>query len=346
MKIAAVTCVKNEGPFILEWIAFNQIIGVTGFLFYSNDCDDGTDVMLDALAGHGIVTHLPNPARNGKYQMEALRDAGRQKIITGADWIWNADIDEFLNIHAGSGTIQDLIEACGRPDLISVSHQNFANGGVGEYVDEPVIGQFFHSHNPDIWMDRLDIEVKTLMRGGLPVARFGAHRPFLKDDLRKSRMPRWTDGSGRPVSRRFVLNLGEKRRLGFSARGARQHATLNHYALRSLDSYLVKSDRGDVNRANRELTDTYWCERNDGAFRDDTITRYLKPLAARIDQLKKLPGIADLHEAAVAAHRAKIAALRQRGDFAELRARLAAAPTIPPAELAVIAALENGLAPL
>jgi hypothetical protein len=33
MKITAVTCVKNEGPFLLEWIAFNRLLGVTDFLF-------------------------------------------------------------------------------------------------------------------------------------------------------------------------------------------------------------------------------------------------------------------------------------------------------------------------
>ena len=48
MRITAVTCVKNEGPFLLEWIAFNRLIGVTDFLFYSNDCSDGTDRLLDA----------------------------------------------------------------------------------------------------------------------------------------------------------------------------------------------------------------------------------------------------------------------------------------------------------
>ncbi len=346
MKIAAVTCVKNEGPFLIEWIAFNQVIGVTDFLFYSNDCDDGTDALLDALAGHGIVTHLPNPATNGKYQVEALRHAHSHPLLTGADWVWNADVDEFLNIRAGNGTIPDLIAACGEPDLISINHQNFANAGVDEFVDEPVIGQFFHSHNPDIWMDRLEIEVKTLFRSGLPIGRIGAHRPFLLDDIPKRKKPVWTDGSGRPVSRRFMLNLGEKRRFGFAAQGARSHATLNHYALRSLDSYLVKSDRGDVNRANRDLTDLYWCERNDGAFHDDTILTYMDRLTAQIAALKALPGIGEMHDASVAAHRAKIAALRARPDFADLRERLAKAPTIPPAELAVIAALENGLPPL
>ena len=51
MRITALTCVKNEGPFLLEWIAFNRVIGVTDFLFYHNDCTDGTDRLLAKLDG-------------------------------------------------------------------------------------------------------------------------------------------------------------------------------------------------------------------------------------------------------------------------------------------------------
>ncbi len=75
MKITALTCVKNEGPFLIEWIAFNRVLGVSDFLFYSNDCTDATDTLLDKLAEQGVVTHLPNPAEGRNYQMEALKDA-------------------------------------------------------------------------------------------------------------------------------------------------------------------------------------------------------------------------------------------------------------------------------
>lgn len=77
MKITAITCVKNEGPFLLEWVAFNRVIGVTDFLIYSNDCDDGTAELLDALATAGLVVHLPNPAkgRNIRSKLCAMRAA-------------------------------------------------------------------------------------------------------------------------------------------------------------------------------------------------------------------------------------------------------------------------------
>ena len=110
MRITAVTCVKNEGPFLLEWIAYNRLIGVNALLFYSNDCTDGTDLLLDALAARGLVHHLPNPAEGRNYQMEALKHAQSHPSVRGADWVWVADVDEFLNIHVGDHTIDALID--------------------------------------------------------------------------------------------------------------------------------------------------------------------------------------------------------------------------------------------
>ncbi|PKP73255.1 MAG: glycosyltransferase family 2 protein [Alphaproteobacteria bacterium HGW-Alphaproteobacteria-6] len=339
MRVTAVTCVKNEGPFILEWIAFNRIIGVTDFIFYSNDCSDGTDLLLDRLAGHGIVRHLPNPAQGRNYQMEALADAQRQPLVQRADWVWIADVDEFLNIHAGAGAIADLIAACGDPQAISVTFQFMANGDVEAFEDHPVIGQFLRSHNPEIWTDQTAQEVKTLVRRDFPLRYYGAHRPFFGARLAPDRRPVWTDGSGRRVPEKFLLAENKRRIRKFPAQGARDFATLNHYALRSLESYLVKNDRGDVNRENRSFDTSYWCDRNDDSHHDDTILRHLPRLEAEMARLAGLEGVGALHDLCVARHRETLARLLADPAYRALRADLLAAPKIPPVELAALRAL-------
>ncbi|MHA6345184.1 glycosyltransferase family 2 protein [Roseivivax sp. CAU 1761] len=335
MRVTAVTCVKNEGPFLLEWIAYNRLIGVTDFLFYSNDCDDGSDALLDVLAGHGIVAHLPNPARGRAYQMAALKDAPRHAVVAAADWLWVADIDEFLNIHAPGHDIPALVAACGDPQAISVSFQFFANAGVERFEDRPVIAQFDRSHNPDIWCDQSAIEVKTLVRRDFPLHYLGAHRPF-----HRRSQPVWTDASGRPVPEAFRDRRTKRRLRAFPAAGARRHATLNHYALRSLESYLVKIARGDVNRAGRSFDAAYWSARNDPAWRDASIQRHLPELARETARLCALPGVAEAHRAAVAAHRARIAALRDGPEGAALIDALRHAPRYGPAEAALRSLLE------
>lgn len=332
MRIAAVTCVKNEGPFLLEWIAFNRLIGVTDHLFYSNDCTDGTDALLDGLAARGLCQHLPNPATGRNYQMEALKDARKQATIQNADWVWVADVDEFLNIHVGDHTIPALIEACGTPQAISVNFQFFANDGVDRFKDRPVIAQFTRSHNPDIWCGERAIEVKTLMRRDFPLKYFGAHRPFAKAKAR----PVWTDGSGRKVPHRFLVAANPRRLRRFPAQGARDFATLNHYALRSLDSYLVKNDRGDVNRDNRHFDDTYWRERNDPAWEDLSIQRYLPQLEQALADLKQDKEIRALHDATVERHIERCKHLLKQANYRAMQEQLRAASTLPPQEEAML----------
>ena len=54
-RVTAVTAMKNEGAFIVDWIAHHRAVGVDRFLVYTNDCEDGTDRLLDRLLVAGVV---------------------------------------------------------------------------------------------------------------------------------------------------------------------------------------------------------------------------------------------------------------------------------------------------
>lgn len=182
----------------------------------------------------GAWRNVPPPPSGRNDQMEALRDAQKQELVTRANWIWEADVDEFLRIHAGDGALAALADACGAPQAISLRDQVFANDGVQSFEDRPVIEQFIHSHNPDLWCAGPGIKCKALVQND-----------FSRSPLRRTAadLPRRAGAQGPATRTRQIRRL--------PAPGAWRHATLNHNALRSLESYLVKSDRGDVNRAGR-----------------------------------------------------------------------------------------------
>ena len=342
-RIAAITCVKNEGPFLVEWIAYNRIIGVTDFIFYWNDCTDGTELLLEQLKVHGIVQHRPNPAKGRNYQMGALRDSYNRRLVKLAHWRWIADVDEFLNIHVGNGTIPELIEACGNPMAISIPWQFMANGGVEPFVDEPVIAQFTKTHDPNLWALSGEMEVKTLVHRDFPLDLPRVHRPFVRAGTPEEDVGLWTDASGREVPKRFKMTGADKPIRALRARGSRELATLNHYALRSMESYLVKNRRGDVNREDRAFDTSYWQDRNDPARDDDSILSKLPRLRAEMDRLLALDGVRELHEASVAAHKQSIAEMRAGGEAAELLAAIKGAPSLPRGEAAFLSRLGQSL---
>ncbi len=52
-RFVIATPMKNEGPFIVEWVAHNLAIGVDDIAVFSNDCSDGSDALLDRLNAMG-----------------------------------------------------------------------------------------------------------------------------------------------------------------------------------------------------------------------------------------------------------------------------------------------------
>ena len=45
MRYLAITTLRNECAFLLEWLAHHRAVGFTDFLVFSNDWQDGTDAM-------------------------------------------------------------------------------------------------------------------------------------------------------------------------------------------------------------------------------------------------------------------------------------------------------------
>ena len=316
-RITAITSMKNEGPFILEWIAYHRAIGVTHFLVYTNDCDDPTNEILDHLASKGWLTRLDNPFNREagqKPQRGALNDAITQEVVQSADWYLTIDVDEFVNIHVGDGTLKALAEAANDPSVISMSWRFFGNKGVEAYEDRWVTEQFLYSAPQYLPRPRLGWGFKSMVRTDAPVGKIGVHRP-LDIDWKQEDNLRWVNGSGRQMPKKTMKGsawFSRKASIGYDM------VTLNHYILRSAESFLVKRERGRINHVDQDQGLDYWATRNYATEYNDAILPRLDPARAIADDLMADAELAGLHRKAVDWHRARIAKLKADPDYLKL----------------------------
>lgn len=313
-SVTVVTAMKDEGPFIVDWLAHMRVIGADQILVFTNDCSDGTDSILDALAPAGVIRR-DNPYRQtgSVPQHAAFRAAAHEAVVKDAGWLLTLDVDEFPVIRTGEGRLTDLFAATERADLISLPWRLFGNADEVAFADEPVWARFRRAA-PEYAPRPLQAwGFKTIYRNSGLFRRLGVHRPRGLD-LSDAVGLRWADGSGRPLPPRTWQHGW---RMTAETWGY-DLVQLNHYAVRSAESFLVKRARGRVNHVDRDQGAAYWFRMNHNQEEDRRIDRYTDAVRTEKKALLALPQVAELHEAAVAWHRQRIAALKRAPDFASL----------------------------
>lgn len=326
MRALIVTTVKNEGAFLLEWLAHHRAVGFTDFLIFSNDCDDGTAEMLDRLAAMGWLTHVPNPGPwpEGP-QWAALKAADDHPTVKAADWVLVSDVDEFVAVKTGEGTLAALFDALPEATAIPLTWRFFGNAGVVAFRDQPVTETFLRAA-PEVmhWPWRAAM-FKTLFRNDGSYRKLGVHRPRSPAPGRMADQ-RWFDGSGRPLGPAFVTS-----RI-FSDFGRDNYALvqLNHYALGAMESYVVKCDRGRANREAGAFDMAYWVDRNLCAEEDRSADILAPARRALLDGLKADKALAGLHVSAVDWRRRRFADLMRKEAWRALFGRLLMTPPTRP----------------
>ncbi|SMP01646.1 glycosyltransferase family 2 protein [Shimia sagamensis] len=321
MRILSVTSVRNEAPYLLEWIAHHRAAGVTDFLIYSNDCDDGTDQMLELLAEAGEVVHVPHvPDPDKSIQWQALRQAWKHPLRKAADWIMVTDVDEFVNIHVSGHQLTDLIASVpSETDAILLPWRLFGNNDHVAIDDVPVTEQFTRCIPASAQYPVAASLFKTLFRAKGPFNQLGVHRPKQKDP-EKAGLPNIVDGAGKPM-RPFLAQNPQRLSL-YDVGVARDLVELNHYAVRSAAAFAVKRDRGLPNRATKKVDLAYWVERNFNTENNTSIDAMRAGTDVVLQDLLALDGIAEAHAKGVQWHRGRFDDLIQQPEVQELMSQI------------------------
>lgn len=304
-----ITTMKNEGAFLLEWVAHHKALGFDQILICTNDCADHTRRMALRLQAMGLaVHHATRPWPATSIQRSALKQATRYPIVRDAEWIWVCDADEFLTIRLGDGSVRALAAAASaQAEVISVAWRIFGPDGQHAYDDTPVTQQFRRAGG-----GCRDIAyAKSLIRGIANVGRIGVHAPVARKDLGRDLIRE--EPGGRPYRpQRHPMFVAAEYTV----------AQVNHYALRSAESFLVKRDRGRVNHVGQDMGRDYWDRFNLADTPCDAIRRYDGAVQDWRARLMADPDLAFMHRKSVAWHRARIAALKNDPLHAALWAQI------------------------
>lgn len=325
-QLTAVSMMKDEAPYLLEWFAHHMAIGFTDILVYTNDCSDGTDTMLMRLEELGLGYHRVNDIPEGiKPQPSALKYAQVDPVVQASDWLLVFDADEFLSIKYGDGTLDGMLNAAGKAQGIVITWRIFGSGDVVDWSRDPVTEQYLYAA-PAEWNKGWG--VKTLFKFDAEYWKLGIHRPKMKAKHLKTDYPdsiNWLNGSGLPMEDYFKYRgwRSIKRTVGYD------WAQMNHYAVKSIDAYAVRKFRGNVNNKKDKYNSDYWSLQDRNEVREDSILRHSAKRRDIFEALLKDPVLNKLHFAALDRVEARLDDYRKTDAYQELKDGLIEASKVP-----------------
>lgn len=126
-NFTVVAIVRNQAPYILEWVAHHLSIGVEDFVLCVHGSSDGTAKVTRRLAAMGYAVHVKINVEGDDPWASACSQIADLPEIRSADWIARLDVEDYLNIHAGTGRIDELTETA--PDAFRVDSVLFGSNG-------------------------------------------------------------------------------------------------------------------------------------------------------------------------------------------------------------------------
>jgi len=226
--LTACAVIKNEYPYVLEWIAFHRLVGVEHFYLYDNGSNDGTYELLEKLSitKPELITvydvrHV-NPVQLASYT-DCLYLHRKD-----SEWIAFIDVDEFL-YSLNYPDLKEFIKSIGffanyNIGAIAAHWYLFGSNGHTEKTNGLVIERFTR-RQPDA-----NLHVKSIVRtdAALSVGK-DPHTFYLIDGFTA------VNERGVALPRDYALTKG----------GTGNSLRCNHYHTKSHAEYIERKKLGD-----------------------------------------------------------------------------------------------------
>jgi O-antigen biosynthesis protein len=251
--IAVCAIFKDEGPNLIEWVAYHRAVGVDYFFLYDNEStDDGASILLSSPL-KDYVTVMPFAGR-------PVQQAAYKHFIDfhAKNWEWVAfiDLDEFIHpIEADS--IKYVLPRYKSYSVILIHYLVFGPNGHDDRPNGLVIENYTRRLPEDHEINR---HVKSLVRTAHLVGLLGTSHVFdIKGQMCNSR---GETAPGVPIQDKICHDV----------------ICLNHYYTKSREDWDVRLRRGSVDMPVDRINDPEYRTFNEYArlatVPDERITRF------------------------------------------------------------------------
>jgi hypothetical protein len=307
---------KNEGPFLLEFVAHHIAIGFEDILIMTNPSDDWTNELADALAANGILRHMCVSTPEGAKPQEFALSIARQTFdLDSLEWLLVLDGDELLNIHVGNGFIDQFLARFDETvDVVSINtacfgnhpHETWSPGDSScrylsrlssahwrnapskSFIHFPINFVKFKPHGPSGF--KPDRQAKVALHGGLELVDLSSDDP------------------------KFYSRL----RFTGASESVHSIAQINHYIIRTYDSFLIRAARGrgslPSQAMNNRHTLDFFLSYAKARFPDSSIGKYRDRKVAVTNRLLMDHRVAYVHQRAIERHREKTNSFKSKGQ--------------------------------
>lgn len=290
-RFVVATGMRNEGPFIVEWVAWYRMLGFE-VLIATNDCTDQSPQMLDLLADAGWVKHIRHqPDVTTPPQKSAHYALSRDPFLLSADWVLSCDVDEFLVLHQTDNILTFV--GSGPWDYLGLAFhwKIFGTGGWKRYRPGLVHEQFRRAGVSRLPPNRY---FKSMFRHPDQFARIGAHSPHgFKGDW-SAHENAWLNSDGVEIPT-FRDPANHPVRMSEPELIAHTNAQMNHYILRSEEHWHAKKGTPAAANFNDRYDDAFFTRHNRNGMKDTTASRFTPIFRPFYDAAMAVPGVARLH---------------------------------------------------
>lgn len=251
--------VKNEAPYLPEWIEFYKLVGVEKFYIYDNESSDNTKEVLKPYidAGDVVYTYQQGQAQ----QVVAYNDAVK-KYKNETKWLGFFDLDEFvmpLSTTSIPDFLKDFEEECG----VVVYWLVYGDNGHKTKTDGLVLERFTAHSEKDFGANKY---FKTIANPR-EIKEMVVHHALYRGGFANDENGRFRPGG-----------MGEFPEI--------EKIRMNHYFGKSFEEFMQKRNRGQADRNFKDLrpiTAFEYHNRNE-IINDGTAEKYIRPIKEALKQ--------------------------------------------------------------